>query len=154
LLGVGPITARAVVATVPDARLFRHGRFFGAWLGLTPRQHSRGGKTRLGASSKRGDADLRGLLVAHFSDRGRRFRRDRGRCFGVIVDDHGSTRVMGFMVSQSSTMTPQATIVGRVKRQACPRRRSSRATNDRRGGQAVFGGTVLTLLGLREAIMT
>ncbi len=63
LLGVGPITASAVVATVPDARLFRHGRLFGAWLGLTPSQHSTGGKTRLGARSKRGDADLRGLLV-------------------------------------------------------------------------------------------
>jgi transposase len=63
LLGVGPITASAVVATVPDARLFRHGRLFGAWLGLTPRQHSTGGKTRLEASSKRGDAYLRGLLV-------------------------------------------------------------------------------------------
>ena len=63
LLGVGPITASAVVATVPDATLFRHGRLVGAWLGLTPRQHSTGGKTRLGASSKRGDAYLRGLLV-------------------------------------------------------------------------------------------
>ncbi len=63
LLGVGPITASAVVATVPDATLFRHGRLFGAWLGLTPRQHSTGGKTRLGASSRRGDAYLRGLLV-------------------------------------------------------------------------------------------
>ena len=63
LLGVGPITASAVVATVPDARPFRHGRLFGAWLGLTPRQHSTGGKTRLGSSSKRGDAYLRGLLV-------------------------------------------------------------------------------------------
>lgn len=63
LLGVGPITASAVVATVPDATLFRNGRLFGAWLGLTPRQHSSGGKTRLGASSRRGDAYLRGLLV-------------------------------------------------------------------------------------------
>jgi hypothetical protein len=91
------------------------------------------------------------LIGAHFSDRGRRFRRDRGRCFGVIVDDHGSTRVMGFMVSQSSAMAPKAAIVGRVKGQACPRRRSSRATNDRCGGQGVFGGTMLALLGLREA---
>jgi hypothetical protein len=44
---------------------------------------------------------------AHFSDRGRRFRRDRGRRFSVIVDDHGSTRVTGFIVSQSSTMAPK-----------------------------------------------
>jgi hypothetical protein len=42
---------------------------------------------------------------AHFIDRGRRFRRDRGRRFSVIVDDHGSTRVKGFIVSQPSTMT-------------------------------------------------
>ncbi len=60
---MGPITASAVEAKVPDATLFRHGRLFSAWLGLTPRQHSTGGKTRLGASSKRGDAYLRGLLV-------------------------------------------------------------------------------------------
>lgn len=63
LLGVGPITASAVVAAVPDATLFRNGRLFGAWLGSTPGQHSCGGKTRLGATSRRGDAYLRGLLV-------------------------------------------------------------------------------------------
>ena len=43
--------------------------------------------------------------TAYFSDRGRWFQRDRGRCFKMIVDDHGSTRVKGFMVSQSSTIT-------------------------------------------------
>ncbi|MBE7418006.1 MAG: IS66 family insertion sequence element accessory protein TnpB [Ideonella sp.] len=45
-------------------------------------------------------------LPAHFNDRGRPFRRDRRRRFSVIVDDHGSTRVTGFIVSQSSTMPP------------------------------------------------
>jgi transposase len=44
---------------------------------------------------------------AHFSDRGRRFRRDRGRRFSVIVDDHGSTRVTGTIVSEPFTMTPK-----------------------------------------------
>lgn len=63
VLGVGPLTASAVVATVPDPTLFRHGRQLGAWLGLTPRQASSGGKTRLGDSSRRGDAYLRTLLV-------------------------------------------------------------------------------------------
>jgi transposase len=48
---------------VPDAGLLRHCRLLGAWLGLTPRQHSTGGKTRLGSSYKRGDAYPRGLLV-------------------------------------------------------------------------------------------
>jgi transposase len=63
VLGVGVLTASAFVATVPDPTLFRHGRQLGAWLGLTPRQASSGGKTRLGDSSRRGDSYLRTLLV-------------------------------------------------------------------------------------------
>ena len=63
VLGVGVLTASAFAATVPDPTVFRHGRQLGAWLGLTPRQASSGGKTRLGDSSRRGDAYLRGLLV-------------------------------------------------------------------------------------------
>jgi transposase len=51
--GVGPITASAVVATVGDAKVFNNGRQFAAWLGLTPRQYSTGGKPRLGRISKR-----------------------------------------------------------------------------------------------------
>ncbi|WP_429449897.1 transposase [Paraburkholderia sp. 40] len=42
------MTSSALAATVPDAKIFRNGRQFGAWLGLTPRQHSSGGRTRLG----------------------------------------------------------------------------------------------------------
>ncbi|MGH8644129.1 MAG: IS110 family transposase, partial [Gammaproteobacteria bacterium] len=61
--GIGPITASGVVATVSDAKLFKNGRQFAAWLGLTPRQYSTGGKTRLGRISKRGDRYLRTLLV-------------------------------------------------------------------------------------------
>lgn len=61
--GIGPLTAQAIVATVGNARDFKSGRQFAAWLGLTPRQHSSGGKSRLGHITKRGDAYLRGLLV-------------------------------------------------------------------------------------------
>jgi transposase len=61
--GIGPITAVAIVATVGNARDFRSGRQFAAWLGLTPRQHSSGGKHRLGPITRRGDAYLRCLLV-------------------------------------------------------------------------------------------
>jgi transposase len=61
--GVGPITATAVIASVGDAKLFRSGREFAAWLGLTPRQHSSGGKSRLGSITKRGDVRLRTLLI-------------------------------------------------------------------------------------------
>jgi transposase len=63
LLGVGPVTSSALAATVPDAKIFRNGRQFGAWLGLTPRQHSSGGRTRLGHISLRGNVYLRTLHV-------------------------------------------------------------------------------------------
>lgn len=63
LTGVGPMTASALAAVVPDAKAFKNGRQFGAWLGLTPRQHSSGGKTRLGRISLRGNSYLRMLLV-------------------------------------------------------------------------------------------
>ena len=61
--GVGIITATALVATIGDASQFRSGRQLAAWLGLVPRQHSSGGKERLGRISKRGDGYLRKLLV-------------------------------------------------------------------------------------------
>lgn len=61
--GIGPTTALAIVATVGNAREFRNGRQFAAWIGLVPGQYSTGGKTRLGHISKRGDAYLRNLLV-------------------------------------------------------------------------------------------
>ena len=61
--GVGPVTATALVASVGDAKVFRNGRQFAAWLGLTPRQHSTGGKQRLGAMTKHGDVYLRTLLI-------------------------------------------------------------------------------------------
>ena len=63
LEGVGPLTATAVVASINDGKCFRNGRQFAAWLGLTPRQHSTGGKARLGSMSKRGDVYLRTLLI-------------------------------------------------------------------------------------------
>jgi transposase len=61
--GIGPLAATAIAATVPDPSVFRNGREFAAWLGLVPRQHSTGGKTRLGRTSRMGDAYLRRLLV-------------------------------------------------------------------------------------------
>ncbi|KWF97545.1 transposase [Burkholderia diffusa] len=63
LLGIGPLTASALVATVSNASSFKNGRQFGAWLGLTPLQHSSGGKSRLGKVTRHGDGYLRGLLV-------------------------------------------------------------------------------------------
>jgi transposase len=61
--GVGPITATAILALAPAAETFRSGRDFAAWLGLTPLQHSTGGKQRLGATSKMGERTIRRLLI-------------------------------------------------------------------------------------------
>jgi len=61
--GVGPITALAVETFAPPMDQFRRGRDFAAWLGLVPRQHSTGGKQRLGKTSKMGQRDIRRLLI-------------------------------------------------------------------------------------------
>ena len=61
--GVGPVTATALVATVGNAHTFKNGRQLAAWLGLVPRQHSSGGRRRLGRITKRGDVYLRTLLI-------------------------------------------------------------------------------------------
>jgi transposase len=61
--GVGPLIASTIVATVPDPSVFRSGREFAAWLGLVPRQHSTGGKERLGRISRQGNRSIRQLLI-------------------------------------------------------------------------------------------
>jgi transposase len=62
--GVGPMLATALVASVADPKVFRSGRNFSAWIGLVPKQHSSGGKDRLGSISKQGDRYLRSLFMA------------------------------------------------------------------------------------------
>ena len=61
--GIGPITSSLIAATVADIGVFQSARHFAAWLGLVPRQHSTGGKTRLGRITKAGNQEIRRLLV-------------------------------------------------------------------------------------------
>jgi transposase len=61
--GIGPITASALVASIGNAKNFDDGRQLAAWLGLVPKQHSTGGKSKLLGISKRGDSYLRTLLI-------------------------------------------------------------------------------------------
>jgi transposase len=77
--GIGPITASAIAAAVPDPGQFRSGRQFAAWLGLTPRPNSSGGKDRLGGISKQGDGYLRRLLVVGATAVVRMVRKDPSR---------------------------------------------------------------------------
>jgi transposase len=75
--GIGPITAGAIAATVPDATLFRCGRQFAAWLGLTPRANSSGGRERQTGITKQGDSYIRRLLVVGATAVIRALRRSR-----------------------------------------------------------------------------
>ena len=61
--GIGPLIATAIATLAPPPETFRKARDFAAWLGLTPRQHSTGGKQRLGATTKMGERSLRRLLI-------------------------------------------------------------------------------------------
>jgi transposase len=62
--GVGPIGATSLVMKTPDPRAFASARHFAAWIGLTPKDHSTAGKTRLGKITRAGDERLRSVLVA------------------------------------------------------------------------------------------
>jgi transposase len=61
--GIGPLIATAIAVLAPPPETFRKARDFAAWLGLVPRQHSTGGKQRLGATTKMGERSLRRLLI-------------------------------------------------------------------------------------------
>ena len=82
--GIGALTATLLVATVSEPKLFSGGREFAAWIGLVPRQHSTGGKARLGKISKMGNRDLRRLLVvgAHAA----LYRMKSGKTQGSLAD--------------------------------------------------------------------
>jgi transposase len=75
---VGPITATRLVMKTPDPHAFRSGRHFAAWLGLTPKDHSTAGKTRLGKITRAGDEDLRRLFVVGATAVIQQVRRGRG----------------------------------------------------------------------------
>jgi transposase len=83
--GVGPVVATAMVALAPDASTFRRGRDFAAWLGLTPRQHSSGGKERLGRTTKMGERSLRRLLILGASSAAKAAARDGSRASPWLV---------------------------------------------------------------------
>jgi len=83
--GVGPIVATALVALAPEASTFRRGRDFAAWLGLTPRQHSSGGKERLGRTTKMGERSLRRLLILGASSAAKNAGRDGSRASPWLV---------------------------------------------------------------------
>jgi transposase len=75
--GIGPITASAIIAAIGDGKQFRKSRDFTAWLGLVPKQHSSGGKDKLGGITRKGNASVRCLLVLGATGqlRGKRYEK-------------------------------------------------------------------------------
>jgi transposase len=84
--GVGPIGGALTVMKVPDPKAFRCGRDFAAWLGLTPKDHSTAGKTRLGVITRAGDEALRSVLVAGATAVIQQARKGRGRHSRWLLD--------------------------------------------------------------------
>ena len=78
--GVGPVIASLLAMKTPDPHVFRSGRQFAAWLGLTPKDHSTAGKLRLGVITRAGDERLRSLLVVGATAVIWQARRGKGRC--------------------------------------------------------------------------
>ena len=105
LLGVGPVTASALVATVGDFAQFKNARQFGAWLGLVPSQNSTGGKARLGRITKRGDDYLRTLLI-------------QGAKSAVISAGKRSDRISQWLVQLKERIGWQKTVVALANKNA------------------------------------
>jgi transposase len=80
---IGPVTASMLVMKAPNPKAFRSGRDFAAWLGLTPRDHSTAGKTRLGGITRAGDETLRSLLIVGATSVIQKVRRGSGTQNGV-----------------------------------------------------------------------
>jgi transposase len=83
--GVGPVSASALVMKAPDPHAFASGRDYAAWIGLTPRDHSTAGKTRLGKITRAGDEMLRSLLVVGATAVIQQVRRGRGHPSAWLV---------------------------------------------------------------------
>ena len=108
--GVGPKVATALVAAAGDAKEFASGREFAAWLGLTPRQRSTGGRTVLGPISKRGDRYLRALLIhgARAALRAAPKREDRRSRWAVSVHARRGANIAAVALANKSERTAWA----------------------------------------------
>lgn len=115
--GIGELSATAVVAAVVNVENFKNGRQFAAFLGLVPRQHSSGGKDRLGSISKRGDGYIRKLLVQgahavlrHVGDKTdkrsvwiRSVRDRRGVCRTAVAIANKNARIIWALLAHGDT---------------------------------------------------
>ena len=105
--GVGPIVAATLVMKAPDPHLFPSGRHFAAWIGLTPKDHSTAGKTRLGTITRAGDERLRSVLVAGATAVIQQARRGRG---------HPSPWLLALLARKSSPKLAAIALANKIAR--------------------------------------
>jgi transposase len=105
--GIGPIIATALVMKAPDPRLFPSGRHFAAWIGLTPKDHSTAGKTRLGTITRAGDEMLRSVLVAGATAVIQQARQGRG---------HASPWLLALLARKSSPKLAAIALANKIAR--------------------------------------
>lgn len=91
--GVGVVSAAALVMKAPDPHAFRSGRLFAAWLGLTPKDHSTAGKTRLGKITRAGDESLRSLLIVGATSIVKQAKRGRASHWIIALLKHKSAKL-------------------------------------------------------------
>jgi transposase len=120
--GIGPLSAVALIALLPEASYFDNSRHLAAWLGLVPRQHSSGGKSALGRISKRGNTMLRTLLihgarsVLRTADRRtdalgvwiRKLKTTRGTNKAAVALAHKNARIVWALLSREVEYTRPA----------------------------------------------
>ena len=135
MFGVGLLTASAATATVGDARQFRNGRQFAAWLGLVPKQNSSGGKDRLGRVTKQGNEYLRTLLFqcARVTVTAARRRKDKlsrwiaalservghGKALVAVANKHA--RVLWAILAKGERFNPDYIDMRRAESDSLPR---------------------------------
>ena len=120
--GVGPKGASALVAAAGDGRAFANGREFAAWLGLTPRQRSTGGRTVLGGISKRGDRYVRALLIhgARAALRVADKREDRRSRWAVSVQGRRGANIAAVALANKNARTAWGLLTRAQSYQAQP----------------------------------
>ena len=105
--GIGPVVATALVASIGDARQFRSGRELAAWIGLVPRQHSTGGRSRLGGVGRRANHYLRRQLVHGARAVALRLATKtdpRSRWFQAVIDRRGFNKGIVAMANKTARM--------------------------------------------------
>ena len=115
--GIGPVGAMTMVLRVPDPMVFRSGRHFSSWIGLTPREHSTAGKQRLGKTSREGDEALRRLLVVGATSIIKLAQRGRGPAWLLALLQRRPAKVVAVALANKMARIAWAMMVsGQVYR--------------------------------------